>query len=218
MERTSPAVEFLANAVVRVSDGLRQFGRRYLAVLFSPGDALPAATSGTEWWFPLTVIVGYSLLQAVMLRIAWPAMARGIGLSAPLAAARINVAMVFIGGVVFWFMLSIVTLLCVRVLGREPAGWLSATSCVAAAIVPLSALTVAGWVVLYLSPALSLLVMLFGLLAGFGYFVEAVRNQYNLSVEVSLYAIPLMVVAALFLTGLLVLVVEIVFRSQTGTL
>jgi len=216
MEKTTPAIEFLAQLVVRASDSLRRFARSYRAILFTPGDSIPLAAAGTEWSFPLTLIIVFALLKALLLRIAWPAAAKGIGLGTALAAGQINIGAVFLSAVVFWLVLSVVTLLGVRVFGRQHADLQGGMNCVAVAMVPLSALTVVGWIVLYLSPALALVVVVFGLMASLCFYAEALRTQYNLPVGVSLYAIPLMVAVALLITGLLVLACEAMTRGQAG--
>ena len=202
MESAAPVLEFLARMAAQAADGLKRFLRLYLAVLFDPGHKILDVTSGSAWPFPLGMIGGYSLGLAVLLRVAWSVAARGLGLRGTITASHPSVPLVFLVLVVFLVALSIAALLGVRIFTRQRGGLLSAMSCVAVALVPLSALTVAAWVVLYLSPALALLVLVFGSLVAWCFFVEALRNQYDLSVACSLYVIPLMVVVALLVAGI----------------
>ena len=205
MADASPTVEFLERLAAQTIEGSRRFARLYLAVLFNPGHEISETAAGSRWSFPLAMILGHSLLTAVLLRVGWPLGARGAGLSEAVAGSRINVPVVFLALIVFLVSLSVLTLLGVRVFARQRAGLLPAMNCVAVAAVPLSALTVAAWMVLYLSPALSLLVLFFGALSAVGFFAEALRSQCDMSVGSCLYVIPLTVVVALLITAFFLL-------------
>jgi hypothetical protein len=148
------------------------------------------------------LIFGHSVVSAVLLGVAWPVAARGIGLGNVVETHRLNVALVCLATMVFLFSLSAAALVGVRVFARQRAGLLIAMNCVAAAVVPFSALTVAAWVVLYFSPALSLLVLMFGVLAALYFFAEALRSQCDMTVGCSLYVVPLMIIVALLATAL----------------
>jgi len=205
MGSAAPVLEFLARIAAQSADGLRRFLRLCLALLFDPAHKIPPVAAGSGWPFPLAMIGGYSLVLAVLLRVAWPAAARGFGLRGPIAAGHPSVPLVFLVLVVFLGALSVAALVGVRIFTRQRGGLLAAMNCVAVALVPLSALTVASWLVLYLSPALALLVFVFGFLVAWCFFVEAMRNQYDLSVACSLYVVPLMVVVALLAAGMFLL-------------
>jgi hypothetical protein len=74
-------------------------------------------------------------------------------------------------------------------------------------------LTIAAWLVLYFSPAVSLLVLIFGFMVALYYFAEALKSQYDLTVGAILYAIPLMVIVAFVATGLFLLVLALLTRG-----
>ena len=205
MASISPAADLLSQLLGRAAEGCRRFGRVYLAVLFDPGRRIVSAASGSSWPFPLILIIGYGVLAAVLLRVAWPRIVDVLEVGEALADRRPNLPRVFSAVVLFPMALSVVALVGVRLFARQRAGLLTAMNCVAAALVPLSTLTAAAWMVLYLNAGLSLLVLIFGLLAALCFFAEALRSQYDLTTGCSLYAIPLMVVIALLTTGLFLL-------------
>jgi len=202
MAKSSPALESLEKFAAQAAGGFERFGRIYLAVLFNPGREIPTVASGAGWPFPLSLILGYSLGSAVLLRATWRAILPGVGLDGTLAARQPSVLIVFLAGVVFLVALSIAALVGIRIFARQRPGLLIAMNCVAVALVPLSALTAAAWIMLYLSSVFSLLALLFGLATALCFFAEAVRSQCDLPTGSSLYVIPLMVVVALLVTGL----------------
>jgi len=192
----------------QTADAFQHFGRVYLAVLFNPGHEIPGAASGSVWPFPLALIFGYSAVSAILLRISWTVVVPGLGLSSALVETPPRVVVVCLAQVVFFVGLSIAMLAGARIFTRQRVGLLIAMNCVAVAVVPLSALTLAAWIVLYFSPALSLLVLVFGFLVALCFFAEALRSQCDLPAGSSLYAIPLMVVVALVLTGLFLFILS----------
>ncbi len=81
-------------------------------------------------------------------------------------------------------------------------------NCVAVAMVPFSALTAGAGVLLYLFRALAVFMGVYAALVAAGYLAEALRTQSDFSPAQSLYVIPLMIVAAMFLSGVGVLVLR----------
>jgi len=181
------ALEFLSLALGQAAEGAGRFGRLYLSVLFNPRRELGSAASGVTWSFPLVLVIGYSALATVLLKVGWPMVAEG----------TVKLPVFFFACLVFFFALGLSVFGGVRLFGGQRVTFLCAMNCVGVAIVPLSSLTVAAWVVLFLSPGLSLLVMVFAVFVSYDFFVEALETQYDLPVGCRLYVLPLAVAAAL---------------------
>jgi hypothetical protein len=198
--------DLLTEATSRAPGGARQLAQTYLGVLFDPGRAIAKTTVGVNWLFPLVVIVGNDLVWAALLRLSWPTAARLVAADGAFQGLRPNVALIVLAGLVFCVVLAVAAMAGVRVFAGQRPNLLTLFNCVAVGLVPFSALTIAAWIVLYLSPGLAVLVLIFAALAAVGFFAEALRSQYDLTIGCTLYAVPLMVVVALLTTVLLLLV------------
>lgn len=200
MRVRSPLRNGLERAVAWVAGAFEQFTVTYLRLLLAPGAHLADAAAGSSWPFPLAVITAYCLLVPILLHVAWPTAAEALGISAMLGTR--GMVVIFTCSAVFFLSLALAAIVCVHLFARQRASLLAALNCVAAGVVPLSALTVAAWIVFYLSPGLAIPVLVFGALAGFCFYGEALRSRYDLPTGCALYAIALTVAVALFASGL----------------
>lgn len=190
----------------RIAEGGREFARTYAAVLVDPGRRIRMVASGTSWRFAVALIVGYSLIAPLLCYVAWPTAAEAFGIRDEVAGNRVNMLAVFVATVVFFASLAAMTLAGGRLLTGQRTSLCGVLNCVAAALVPFSALTAAAWIVLYLYAPLSMLLVIFAALAATGFFAEALRCQFDLALTSRLYAVPLMVILALLITVFCLLV------------
>jgi hypothetical protein len=198
--------QFVIDRAGRAAEGGREIARSYLGVLFLPARHIPQVAAETGWAFPLVMVVGWGIETALVARLAWPTLAQTIGMSEALASSRPNMPAIFAATLVFAFALGLAAMAAIGLFTRQRADLRTAMNCVAAAAVPLSALTVVAWLVLYLSLAFAALALLFGALAAAACLTEALGSQYDLPPGRRLYVIPLVVIAALVVTGVFLLV------------
>jgi len=202
-----PAREYLRQWLDRAAEEGKRLARTYAAILVEPGRHIGVAAAGASWVFAPALIVGYSLLAAVLLWLAWPTTAETFGLASGLELRRVNVVAVFLGSVVFHVALAGATYAALRLLARQRAAWLTVLNCVAVAVVPCSAGLLAAWLVVYVYAPMAVLVLGFAALAAVGFFIEALRSQFNLTAGWTLYAVPLALVVALLAAILFLLAV-----------
>jgi hypothetical protein len=207
MARGSPAVEWMGDLAERAGEDARRIGATSMLLLFDPARHIATVAADPFWSFPVVAVVGYAAAAAVLLRLAWSALTRALGLEQVLAGAHPRVLVVFGALLCFLVVLAGATHVAIWIAARRRVRLILAMNCVAIALVPLSAFTLAAWVAAFLFPGAAFLLLLFGTLVSLFYFAEALHEQYEPALAFFLYGVPMVIVAALVATVLFLLAV-----------